>query len=154
MTANPGNASPAPEMHPNDTSTGNPVTPATGGSSRLVRVWLILLTIAASFTCLLTVGSALFVGAISLSFLGDQSEPGMFAGTNIVLWSLTGLMVVLLNVGVVGGWRAFRKNRIRRAVVLSLLALLPIGLCLAGIVIVLLTSSSPFPIDINWNPGN
>ncbi len=154
MTTNPGNASPAPEVHPNDASTRNPSTPATGRSSRLVQVWLILLTMAASFTCLLTVGLALSIGAISLSFLGDQYEPGFFASTNLVLWSVTGFMVVLLNVGVVGGWRAYRKNRIRRAIVLSLLALLPIGLCLSGIVIALLTSSSPFPISVNWNPGN
>ena len=154
MSAHPGNASPTSEIHRNDASTGNPVHPAIGGSSKLVQVWLILLTIGSSFTCLLAVGLALIVGAISLSFLGDPDAPGTFAVTNIVLWSVTGLMVVLLNVGVVGGWRAFRKNHIRRAVVVSLLALLPIGLCLAGIVIVLLTSSSPFPITLNWNPGN
>ncbi len=51
-----------------------------------------------------------------------------------------------------GGWRAFRKQRMRRVVGFGLVALLPIGICAAGVLIAMLTSSSPFPVTFSVNP--
>lgn len=146
MTTAPGNKSPTSEVNPNDPSTRKP-------GSMVVRAWLILLTIIGAGTCFLTGGLALILGVISLYFLED-SEFGTstFLTTQAILWPSFATMAALLLVGVGGGWRAFRKQRIRRAVGFSLLALLPIGLCAVGILIVLLTSSSPFPISVGWDP--
>ncbi len=141
-----------------DKSPSAPGQPSGEGSeekihSRPLRVWLILLTIASSITCLLIGLGAAFISAISLYFLDSPDfNNQMFFTLQAALWAGTIILTAFLMVGVAGGWRAFRKNRNRLALGLSLFALLPIGLCFAGVVIAVLTSSSPFPITFSVNP--
>ncbi len=143
------------DLQPSNNLSDQPASvpiPAQGVPAPL-RIWLILLTIAASLTCLLTGGLALITSAVLLYLFEDPNytfNQALF--TEIGLWLVTLILAALLLVGVIGGWRAFRRSSYQLAVVVSLLALPPIGLCLAGIVIAVLTSSSPFPISVDYNP--
>ena len=127
--------------------------PSRSAPSKSLRVWLILMTIGSVLVLLLTAAAAI-LGSVVPFFGFDRSDFtwSQFFTMQGLVWGLAVGMAVFLLVGVVGGWLAFRARRNGVSLALSLLALLPLALCLVGIVTVILTSSSPLPIDITNHP--
>ena len=113
--------------------------PATGSApptspSRGLRWWLLILTVVA----VVVFGLVLLFGwAVNLDTMYDLSpvkDPGIRQDaieTRIAFWAGITIFGLMLAAGVVGGWRASLRQNDRLAFRLSLLAAVPIILCIA-----------------------
>jgi uncharacterized BrkB/YihY/UPF0761 family membrane protein len=139
-----------PRIGSNESAT--PVNP-NKGKSGILRTWLMLLTIVSSLVCLLTAACTVFASfALLFSFDNPDTTWSDFLTMQGGLFGIVATLTVLTLVGIGGGWVAYHKGRTNYSLVTSLLALIPICLCLAGIAIFFATSSPVFPIDITINP--
>jgi hypothetical protein len=107
--------------------------------SRRLRIWLIAVTILSALAFLAAIPSVLF-GTYMAAFAADDPSASTDAVWNLMLtvWAVGVGFVLLLIVGVAGGWIAYRKRRNRLSFVLSLLAGVPVFVSVAAIVAVIL----------------
>jgi len=127
-------------------------TPASANISKSwpLRVWLILITFASSLVCVLTAVLTIFTFfALFFSFDDPDTTMGDFLTMEGWLLGTVTILIALTLVGIGGGWAAYRQGRTNLSLVTSLLALIPICLCMVSIAFFFATSSSIFPIDVS-----
>jgi len=124
------------------TRSEDPVSPA---ASRGIRRWLLVLTVLAVFVFGLVL---LFGWAVNLDTMYDLSpvkDPAVRQDAieqRIVFWAAITAFGLFLAGGVIGGWRALRRQNNRLAFRLSLLAAVPIVLCVALFAVAVVLGSS------------
>jgi len=113
--------------------------------SKVLRAWLVFLSIVAVIVFILIL---LFGWAVNLDTMYDvipSADPLERQGAieqRIVFWSGIVVFGLFLAAGVVGGWMARARQRNRLAVRLSLLAAVPIVLCIAAFTLAGILGSS------------
>ena len=113
--------------------------------SRGLRRWLIFLTLLAIIVFGLTL---LFGWAVNLDTMYDLSplkDPAVRQDAveqRIVFWAGITIFGLLLAAGVIGGWRASLRQNDRLAFRLSLLAAVPMILCVASFAVAVALGSS------------
>jgi hypothetical protein len=105
--------------------------------TRRQRVWMIIVTILAVLGLVAAVPGVLF-GTYMAAFAADDPSASPDAVWNfmVTVWLIGLAYVVSLIAGVVGGWIAYRKRRLRLSFGLSLLTVVPIFLIIAAVVTV------------------
>ena len=107
------------------TTSSNPSAPAG------LRWWLILLTLAALLCGLAALGFGWAINLDTELHVTPKADPdvrGDAVGLRLFAWGTIGVFILLLILGVAGGWRAFRRRQGRRALGLSMLAAAPMFL--------------------------
>ncbi len=110
-----------------------------------LRWWLILLTLAALLCGLAALGFGWAVNLDTELRVTPKADPavrGDAIGLRIFAWGTIIVFTVLLILGVVGGWRAFRRGLSRRALGLSLVAAVPMFVAAIILLLITLRSSS------------
>ena len=106
---------------------------------------MIIVTIMAILGLAATVFSTMF-GTYMAAFAADDPNATGGAVLNIMLtvWGIGAIFVLMLVLGVAGGWIAYRKGRSRLSFVLSLLAAAPLAIILLAVVALVL-------INVLWS---
>ena len=114
-------------------------------AANALRTWLILLTLAALLAGGLAVIFGLLINMeteIEMNPNGDAAVRQDAIGLRLFAWSAAAAFVFLLAAGVVGGWRARKRQRPLLAIGLSLIAAVPIFLAAAAFLYFMLKGSS------------
>ena len=107
---------------------------AVSTGARRQRNWMIIVTVLAVLGIAAALPGVMF-GTYMAAFAADDPSASTDAVWNIMVtvWLIGLAYVLLLLIGVVGGWIAYRKRRLGLSFGLSLLTAVPIFLILASI---------------------
>ena len=121
---------------------GQIASQAVTAAARRQRVWMIIVTILAVMGLLAAAPGVMF-GTYMSAFAADDPSAPADAAWNMMLtvWIIGIAYILLLLIGLVGGWIAYRKRRIALPLGLSLLAAVPIFLIVAGLVTVIVINA-------------
>jgi hypothetical protein len=115
---------------------------AVTAATRRARAWMIVVTILAVLGILASI-PGVAIGTFMAAFAADDPTASADAVWNLMVavWLVGAAYVLLLIAGVVGGWIAYRRRRLRLSFGLSLLTVVPILLIVAGVLTIFVVNA-------------